>query len=107
MNDARIKIPDQAKPGELVEIRVLIRHPMETGFRYDNVGQSIPKNVINQVICSYNGNEVLRADYSSGIAANPYLRFYLRAETSGEIQVSWQDDAGEHGSISGMLTVLA
>ncbi|MCB1719710.1 MAG: thiosulfate oxidation carrier complex protein SoxZ [Candidatus Competibacteraceae bacterium] len=49
----------------------------------------------------------MRADYSSGIAANPYLRFYLRAETSGEIQVSWQDDAGERGSISGTLTVLS
>jgi sulfur-oxidizing protein SoxZ len=106
MNDARIKIPDQVRHGELVEIRLLIRHPMETGFRYDNVGQSIPKNVINQLICHYNGAEVLRAEFSSGIAANPYLSFYIRAEQSGEIEVSWQDDAGEHGSVSGSLEVV-
>jgi len=79
---------------------------METGFRYNNVGKSIPKNVINQLICHYNGEEVLRAEFSSVIAANPYLSFYIRAEQSGEIEVSWQDDAGESGSVSGSLEVV-
>jgi sulfur-oxidizing protein SoxZ len=107
MSQARIQLPDQARRGELVEIRVLIRHPMETGFRYNNVGKSIPKNVIHTLVCEYQGREVLRTEFSSGIAANPYLSFFLRAGESGEVLVRWQDDNGESGSISGMLEVIA
>ena len=107
MSVARIQVPAEAKRGELIAVRVAIQHPMETGFRYDNMGRPIPKNVINSLTCSYNGVEVFRAELGSGIAANPYLQFYMRAEASGELVFDWVDDAGERGSERASVTVTA
>jgi sulfur-oxidizing protein SoxZ len=104
---ARIQVPKEAKRGELVTVRVAIQHPMETGFRYDNMGRPIPKNVINTVVCRYNGEEVFRAEMGSGISANPYLQFYVVAADSGELAFDWIDDAAERGSERVALTVVA
>ena len=104
---ARVQVPQQAKRGEVIEIRIAVQHVMETGYRYDNRGQAIPKNVINTLIARYNGAEIFRAEMGSGIAANPYLQFYARAEASGEIEISWADDAGERGSERASITVVA
>lgn len=104
---ARIQVPAQAKRGEIVTVRVAVQHPMETGFRYDNMGRIIPKNVINTLVCRYNGAEVFRAEMGSGISANPYLQFHLRAEASGELVFDWVDDAGARGSERARLEVLA
>jgi len=95
---ARIQIPAQAKRGEIVEVRVLIQHPMETGFRRTESGALVPRDIIRQLVCSYNGVEVFRADLSSGIAANPYIQFYTVAEKSGELEFTWIDDEGKQGS---------
>jgi sulfur-oxidizing protein SoxZ len=105
MVGAKIQVPAEARRGEAIEIRLLIRHPMETGFRRDEVGNAIPKNVINQVVCRYNGTEVFRAELGSGIAANPYLAFYTVAQETGEIEFSWSDDAGVSESVRAALTV--
>lgn len=91
---ARIQMPREAKRGEVIEIRIVIQHAMETGYRRDDVGRLIKRNVINAFSCRYNGVEVFRADLSSGIAANPYLQFYTVAGESGEIEFAWIDDAG-------------
>ena len=95
---ARVQVPRAAKPGEVIEIRIAIQHPMETGFRYDNHGRTIPKNVINSLVARYNGVEIFRAELGSGIAANPYLQFYTVAEASGELEFAWVDDEGETGA---------
>jgi len=102
---ARISVPEQARRGEVMEIRIAVRHPMETGFRYDNFGRPIAKNVINTLVCRYNGAEVFRAEMGSGIAANPHLQFYLLAEASGEIEFSWVDDSGNRGRQRAAITV--
>jgi sulfur-oxidizing protein SoxZ len=94
MANTRIQVPDEVKHGEIFEVRLLIRHPMETGFRYNNVGKPIPKNVINHITCRYNGVEVFSAELSSGIAANPYFSFFTVAESSGELEFVWTDDTG-------------
>jgi sulfur-oxidizing protein SoxZ len=104
---ARIQVPKSAKHGELMTIRVAIQHPMETGFRYDHMGRAIPKNVVNTLVCRYNGVEVFRAEMGSGISANPYLQFYTRAVASGEIVFEWVDDAGERGSERAAINVTA
>jgi len=104
---ARIQVSEQAKRGELVTVRVAIQHPMETGFRFDNMGRPIAKNVINTLTCRYNGVEVFRAEMGSGISANPYLQFYMRAAASGELVFEWVDDAGERGTERASLTVAA
>jgi sulfur-oxidizing protein SoxZ len=102
---ARVQVPASARRGEIIELRIAIRHPMETGFRYDESGRAIAKNVINNLVARYNGEEIFRAELGSGIAANPYLQFYARAEASGEIEFSWVDDAGERGSERASITV--
>jgi sulfur-oxidizing protein SoxZ len=95
---ARIQVPPQAKRGEPMQVRIIIQHAMETGYRHDEVGHPIKRNVIRELSCRYNGVEVFRADLSSGIAANPYLQFYTVAEASGLIEFSWIDDDGVRGS---------
>lgn len=102
---ARVQLPRAAKRGEVIEVRIAIQHPMETGFRYDDVGRTIPKNVINTLVARYNGLEIFRAELGSGIAANPYLQFYTVAEASGEIEFSWVDDAGNRGMEGAAITV--
>jgi len=94
MANTRIQIPAKIKRGDVVEVRLLIRHPMETGFRHDNVGRPIPRNVITLVTCRYNGEEIFRAELFSGVAANPYLAFFTTASDSGELEVTWTDDTG-------------
>lgn len=106
MSVARILVPPQAKRGEVIEIRIAIQHPMETGFRMDNNGKVIPKNTVSNLVCRYNGAEVLRAEMGSGIAANPYLQFYIVAQDSGNVEFSWVDDRGETGAASSPITVV-
>lgn len=102
---ARIEVPRQARRGDIILLRIAIRHPMETGYRPDNFGRRIPKNVINNLVCRYNGVEVFRAEMGSGISANPLLQFHAVAETSGEFVFEWVDDAGNRGRETGMLVV--
>ncbi len=104
---ARIQVPEQARSGEVIEIRVLIQHPMETGYRYDGNGQTIARNTIRTLICRYAGAEIFRADLSPGIAANPYLQFTTVARASGDIEFSWGDDEGVAGSERTRLNVAA
>jgi sulfur-oxidizing protein SoxZ len=102
---ARVQVPQEAKRGEAIEIRIAIQHPMETGFRFDLMGRAVPKNVINSLVARYNGAEVFRAELGSGVAANPFLQFYTIAEASGEIEFSWVDDSGVSGSERAAITV--
>jgi len=103
---ARIQLPAQSRRGEVIEGRILIQHDMETGFRFDDVGKPIPRNVINALSCHYNGVEVFRADMSSGIAANPYLQFYTVAEASGDFVFTWVDDEGRQDTERQRLNVV-
>ena len=102
---ARVQVPKEAKHGDIIEIRIAIQHKMETGFRFDNFGKTIPKNVINQVVCRYNGDEIFRAELGSGVAANPYISFFTVAQASGDIVFDWVDDAGERGTERASITV--
>jgi len=103
---ARVLVPKQARRGAVIEIRVVVQHVMETGYRLDAFGRAIPKNVINTLTARYNGEEIFRAEMGSGIAANPYLQFYTVATESGEIVFDWVDDAGERGSERAAIAVI-
>jgi sulfur-oxidizing protein SoxZ len=96
--DARIVVPAKIVRDEVFEVRLSIRHPMETGYRTDDAGKAIPRNVVRDVTCRYNGDLVFAARLSSGIAANPYLRFFVTARGSGELVFEWVDDAGVRGT---------
>jgi sulfur-oxidizing protein SoxZ len=89
-----ISVPSRAKRGEIVEVKTLIAHPMETGYRRDANGAAVPRDIIRRFVCTYNGVEVLRAELHPAIAANPFITFHLVADASGEIAFSWTDDRG-------------
>ena len=94
MTKPRIRMPSQAKQGDVIEIKTLISHPMETGYRRDTQGQLIPRQIIQTFTCTYNGTEVFRADWHPAVAANPYLAFYTVATESGQLRFEWVDEAG-------------
>ena len=96
--DARIVVPARVARNEPFEVRLQIRHPMETGYRTDDSGNAIPRNVVRDVTCRYDGELVFSARLSSGIAANPYLRFFVTARASGDLVFEWVDDNGARGS---------
>ena len=95
--NARVQISRGVAAGGVLEVRLLVQHGMETGYRQDDVGKFIPRNIIRNLRCLYNGVQVFDADLSSGISANPYFQFFLRATVSGELVVNWVDDDGVQG----------
>jgi sulfur-oxidizing protein SoxZ len=103
--DARISVPARVARGEAFEVRIQIRHAMETGYRTDDSGKAIPRNVIRAFTCRYGGEPVFAARLSSGIAANPYLRFFVTAVASGELTFDWIDDTGTRGTDRVAVTV--
>jgi|TARA_B100000530_G_scaffold209570_1_gene134104 sulfur-oxidizing protein SoxZ len=90
----RIKItPNPAKRGDLLTIKALAEHEMEPGVRLNPSSMVVyPRFILNKLICRYNGVEVFVSDWYSGVSANPYISFNLRAEVSGEIEIEWVDD---------------
>ncbi len=91
----RIKLDKkEAKKGELVEVKALVAHIMETGQRKDSQGQVIPRKILNKFTCTVNGKEVFSADFEPAIAANPYIQFKFRAQESGPVVLTWVDDDG-------------
>ena len=93
---ARVAItaPSSAKKGEIIEIKTLAAHPMETGFRRTQLGELIPRDIIRSFVCTYNGVEVFRAELHPAIAANPLLTFTTVATESGTITFRWSGDNG-------------
>ncbi|MBU3621926.1 thiosulfate oxidation carrier complex protein SoxZ [Polynucleobacter sp. CS-Odin-A6] len=89
-----ITAPATAKQDSIIEIRAIAQHDMETGFRYTEDGKRIPRDIIRLFTCRYNGEEVFRADFYSGIGANPLIIFTTIAVASGTIECSWIGDDG-------------
>ena len=91
----RIKLDKkEAKKGELVEVKALVQHVMETGQRKDASGNTIPRKILNKFTCTVNGKEVFSADFEAAIAANPYIQFKFKATESGPVVLTWVDDDG-------------
>ena len=105
MTRALINVPPKAKRGQTIEIKTLISHIMETGYRHDNMGKPIPRDIITQLTCSYNGEEIFRADLYPAIAANPFVTFHTVATESGTFAFEWTGDNGFHESASAKITV--
>lgn len=103
----RISIPTEARAGAVVEVRTLLRHPMETGFRVDSFGRRVPRNILTHFSCHYRGREIVSMDLRPGIAAHPYLAFRFLADHSGDIELRWEGDGGERIIERRHLEVLA
>jgi sulfur-oxidizing protein SoxZ len=94
MAKPRIKLPDTAKVGEVIEIKTLISHVMETGQRKTPEGQTIPRSIINAFSAKFADKEVFKAELHPGIAANPYLSFFMKVPGPGEFEFTWVEDGG-------------
>ena len=102
---ALIHVPATAKRGDTIEIKALISHIMETGYRIGITGQPIPRDIINDFVCTYNGEEVFRAMFYPAIAANPFMSFFTVATESGTIAFSWTDQHGATQVQTAAITV--
>lgn len=89
MTTARVIVPDKVPRGSTFEIKALIAHPMETGFRKDAVGDAIPRDIITAFTCHYDGEEVFAWELFPGVAANPFISFTTVATRSGDIELTW------------------
>ncbi len=101
----RVRVPAQAKQGELIEIKTLISHEMESGQRKDAAGATVPRRIINRFTASFNGKPVFAADWHPAISANPYQSFFYKAAESGEFTFTWKDDDGSDYVARNKLTV--
>jgi sulfur-oxidizing protein SoxZ len=105
MARALINVPAKAKRGEIIEIKTLISHNMETGFRPDSMGRPLPRDIITEFVCKYNGEEIFRAELFPAIAANPFFTFSTIATESGTLTFEWTGDNGFTASESAGITV--
>jgi sulfur-oxidizing protein SoxZ len=90
----RIKLPDSAKVGEVIEVKTLISHVMETGQRKDRDGKTIPRNIIHTFTAAFEGKDVFAAKLQPGTSSNPFISFFMKVPGPGNIVFTWIDDAG-------------
>jgi sulfur-oxidizing protein SoxZ len=105
MTSALINVPAKAKRGDIIEIKTLMSHIMETGYRRTATGEVVPRDIITSFSCRYNGVEVFRADLFPAIAANPFITFFTVATESGKFEFEWIGDKGFSETASASITV--
>ena len=94
MARALITLPASVRQGEAFEVRALLAHPMETGYRPGADGRVLPRDIVRRFSCRYDGETVFSADLHPAIAANPYLSFHVLAGESGTLEFEWAGDNG-------------
>jgi sulfur-oxidizing protein SoxZ len=102
----RIVMPASAKKGEVIEIKTLVQHVMEPGYRRDNMGQAIPRDIITTLTVTYDAEQVFKAELQPGTAANPYIAFTTVATATGDLSFIWQDQGGTTTTEKRKLTVV-
>jgi sulfur-oxidizing protein SoxZ len=105
MASALINVPAKAKRGDIIEIKTLMSHIMETGYRRTATGEIIPRDIITSFTCRYNGAEIFRADLFPATAANPFITFSTIATDSGKFDFEWIGDNGFSETASASITV--
>jgi sulfur-oxidizing protein SoxZ len=102
---ALLTLPTQARAGDIIEVRALVQHAMETGMRVGADGGVVTRDLVRRVECRVDGELVFAADLHAAVAANPYLSFHLRATRSASVTVSWVGDRGFAHSETAPLVV--
>jgi sulfur-oxidizing protein SoxZ len=105
MAKARVKVPKTAAAGEVVTIKALVNHKMESGQRKDGDGNIIPRMIINNFTATFNGAEVINVVMEPAISTNPYLQFSFTVPETGDLAFKWVDDAGEVTEATKTITV--
>jgi len=107
MASALVNVPSKARKGAVIEIRTLMSHIMEPGYRRTAAGDLVPRDIITSFSCRFNGEEIFRADLFPAIAANPFLSFFTVATESGKFEFEWIGDNGFVANASATITVEA
>ena len=105
MAAALINVPAKARRGDIIEIKTLMSHLMETGYRHMASGEIVPRDIITTFTCRYNGSEIFRADLFPAIAANPFISFFTTATATGKFEFEWTGDNGFSETASASITV--
>jgi sulfur-oxidizing protein SoxZ len=105
MTAALINVPKKAKRGDVIEIKTLMSHIMETGYRHTTSGKIVPRDIITSFACRYNGEEIFRADLFPATAANPFISFFTIATESGKFDFEWIGDNGFSETAAASITV--
>jgi sulfur-oxidizing protein SoxZ len=103
---ALVNVPARARRGEVIEIKTLISHVMETGYRRTQLGGLIPRDIVRRFVCTYNGAEVFSAELHPAIAANPFFVFSTVATETGTLAFHWTGDNGFSVTESAAITVV-
>jgi sulfur-oxidizing protein SoxZ len=101
----RVRMPTSAKVGEVIEVKTLISHEMESGNRKDKDGKAIPRKIIKGFTASFNGKEIFKTDWHPAISANPYLSFFVKVSEAGTFTFAWTDDDGSVYKAEQQVTV--
>jgi len=101
----RVRVPAQAKAGEIIDIKTLISHDMESGQRKDSSGKTVPRDIIHTFQAAFNGKPFFTAEWFPSISANPFQSFFYKAKESGAFTFSWKDDQGGEQTATAKLTV--
>jgi sulfur-oxidizing protein SoxZ len=91
---ARVRVPETAAKGEIVTLRAVITHPMETGRRRDEAGDLVPRRIIARLDVTFEGRPAFSAAFEPAVSANPFIEFHVRVEESGTFRFSWLDEDG-------------
>ncbi len=105
MPSALINVPAKAKRGDVIEIKTLMSHIMETGYRHTASGEPVPRDIITSFTCRFNGKEIFRADLFPAISANPFFSFFTTVSESGTFEFEWVGDQGFSESASASIAV--
>lgn len=105
MASVLINVPPKAKRGDIIEVKTLMSHIMETGYRHTPTGEAVPRDIITSFICRFNGAEIFRADLFPAIAANPFISFFTAVTESGKFEFEWIGDKGFSETASAAISV--
>lgn len=107
MSIPRLRVPKTAKKGEVITIKTLIEHPMESGFRKGPDGKLVPRMIINKFTASFNGKQFFGANIQPSVSANPYMEFDVKVDADGTFDFVWTDDKGVVTKAQAKITVAA
>jgi sulfur-oxidizing protein SoxZ len=100
-----INVPAKARRGQVIEIKTLVSHVMETGYRHTETGARVPRDIITEFVCAYNDEEIFRATLSPAVSANPFITFHTVATESGKFTFRWTGDNGFSETGTATITV--
>ncbi|WP_075217480.1 thiosulfate oxidation carrier complex protein SoxZ [Mongoliimonas terrestris] len=107
MERPRLRLPERVRAGDVVPVRALLMHPMESGLRLGPDGGRVPRRIVYRIACSFEGEPLLVMDLEPGIAANPYVEFAFLARRSGTLTVVYTEDGGAETAVEAFIEVEA